>query len=385
MNPEPSARRLLAATGSLTTTATKVMEEGLPWYRELGAQERSWVAHVAQAGIRAFLDWYDNRGQRIELTADVFGAAPRELTRVISLEQTVALVRTTIGVVESAVEELAEPEDRPALREAILRYSREIAFSAAEVYARAAESRGAWDARLEALIVDALLRDEVDDSLSGRLAALGWTGRGQAMVIAGASPLSDTQGALDILRRAAVHHDMELVSGIHGTVLIAIVGAASDPDRTARLLAPHFGSGPVVYSGVVATMTSVSESARATIFGLRAARAWPDAPRPISAGELLPERALAGDLDAAAELNESVFVPLSAEPVLMDTAATYLERAGSLEATSRILFIHPNTVRYRLKRIAETTGYSLTEPRGSFTVRIALTLGRLTEESAEIL
>jgi hypothetical protein len=65
VSPDPSARRLLAATGSLTTAATKVMEEGLPWYRELGAQERSWVAHVAQAGIRAFLDWYDNRGVRI--------------------------------------------------------------------------------------------------------------------------------------------------------------------------------------------------------------------------------------------------------------------------------------------------------------------------------
>ncbi len=60
------------------------------------------------------------------------------------------------------------------MREAILRYSREIAFSAAEVYARAAETRGAWDARLEALVVDALVRGEVDDDLPSRAAALGW-------------------------------------------------------------------------------------------------------------------------------------------------------------------------------------------------------------------
>jgi hypothetical protein len=364
------------------------MEEGLPWFRELGPQERSWVTHVAQAGIRAFLDWYDAPGQRIELTSDVFGAAPRDLTRVISLEQTVALVRTTIGVVESAVEELVEPEDRPALREAILRYSREIAFSAAEVYARAAESRGAWDARLEALIVDALLRDEVDESLAGRLAALGWTGLGNTMVIAGSSPSiagsspsTDTQGALDILRRAAHHHAMELVSGIHGSVLIAVVSAATEPDRTARLLAPHFGAGPVVYSGVGPGMASVAQAARATINGLHAAHAWPAAPRPISAHDLLPERALAADSAAITELTETVFVPLTNEPTLLETAATYLERAGSLEATSRLLFIHPNTVRYRLKRIAETTGCAITEPRGSFTVRVALVLGRLSEES----
>ena len=37
-------------------------------------------------------------------------------------------------------------------------FSREIAVAAAEVYARAAEQRGAWDARLEALIVDSTSR-----------------------------------------------------------------------------------------------------------------------------------------------------------------------------------------------------------------------------------
>ena len=44
------------------------------------------------------------------------------------------------------------------LRDAVLRYSREIAFAAARVYAGVAEIRGAWDARLEALVVDVLVR-----------------------------------------------------------------------------------------------------------------------------------------------------------------------------------------------------------------------------------
>ena len=42
----------------------------------------------------------------------------------------------------------------------MLVYAREIAFSAAQVYARTAEARGAWDARLEALVVDSLVRGE---------------------------------------------------------------------------------------------------------------------------------------------------------------------------------------------------------------------------------
>ena len=56
----------------------------------------------------------------------------------------------------------------------MLRYSREIAFAAAEVYAAAAEARGAWDARLESSVVEALVRDEVGDQTLSRAGSLGW-------------------------------------------------------------------------------------------------------------------------------------------------------------------------------------------------------------------
>jgi DNA-binding PucR family transcriptional regulator len=56
----------------------------------------------------------------------------------------------------------------------------------------------------------------------------------------------------------------------------------------------------------------------------------------------------------------------------------YLEHGGSLEATARSLFVHPNTVRYRLGRISELIGYDLAAPREAWTVRIALALGALS-------
>lgn len=361
----------------LTTAATRLMEEGFPWYRELGAQERSWVGLVAQAGITAFLDWYDAPSSSPALTADVFGAAPRELVRVISLEQTVALVRTTIAVVESAIDEIAEPADRPALREAILLYSREIAFSAAEVYARAAEARGAWDARLEAHIVDALLRDDLDESVLGRASALGWTGHDAIVVIAGHAPLSNAEDALEVMRRAARNHGLDLLTGIHGETLLALVGHAADAQRVARMLSSHFGPGPIVYGQPVAAFADVPGATRIALAGLHAAAGWTDAPRPVRVDDLLPERALAGDGTAIAQLLAQVYAPLAADAALLQTASTFLERMPSLEATARTLFIHPNTVRYRLRRIAELTGWSPTDPRGAYALRIALTLGRL--------
>jgi len=373
----PDVAALRRATGELTTSATRRMEEALPWFGELGPDERSWVSLVAQAGITAFIDWYTAPGERPTLTADVFGAAPRDLARVISLEQTVDLVRTTVAVVEAAIDELATEVDQPQLREAILRYSREIAFSAAEVYARAAEARGAWDARVEALIVDALLRDEVDESLVGRVAALGWSVHESLFVMAGDAPIGDAGSALDVLRRSAQHQGMDLLTGIHGTTLLAVVGAGGDPVRPARLLTPHFGPGPVVVSEPVTSLAQVPRAATSALTGLRAAWGWADAPRPVLASDLLPERALLGDPDAVAVLVDSIHLTLLSDAALYDTATTYLERTPSLEATARALFIHPNTVRYRLRRIAEVTGFSPTDPRGSFTLRTGLVLGRL--------
>ena len=47
-----------------------------------------------------------------------------------------------------------------------------------------------------------------------------------------------------------------------------------------------------------------------------------------------------------------------------------------MEAAARALFVHPNTVRYRLRQVGELTGFSPSTARDAFTLRIALVLGR---------
>ena len=371
--------RIKKSTGELTTAATQRMEAELPWYRELGAQERSWVGLVAQAGITAFVDWYRNPDQVAEITAGVFGAAPRELARVISLEQTVSLVRTTINVVEEAIEDIDDLETRIPLREAVLRYSREIAFSAAGVYARAAEARGAWDARVEALVVDAFVRGDLDSTVLSRVSALGWSGQGSLLLIAGSPPVGEPELALAVLRRAAANHELDLLTGIHGSVMLAIVGRVSEPARVARLLAVHFGPGPIVASDPLDGLEDVPTAARSTMAALSVASAWPQAPRPAMTSDLLPERALAGDLDAQQALIAAIYLPLAADETLLATASNFLEISPSLEATARAMFVHANTVRYRLRRITEITGYSPNEQRDAFALRLGLTLGRIAQ------
>ncbi len=128
-------------------------------------------------------------------------------------------------------------------------------------------------------------------------------------------------------------------------------------------------------------LQSATLSASAALAGQRAAVAWPDAPRPVAAADLLPERALDGDESARAELITGVYEPLlSGGSALLDTVVTYLEQGNSLEATARLLFVHPNTVRYRLRRVSELTGLIPSVGRDGYALWMATVLGRLAHK-----
>ena len=50
--PDETIRRIEQAAGRLATQSVARMDEELPWFRELPADQRSWVTLVAQAGHR---------------------------------------------------------------------------------------------------------------------------------------------------------------------------------------------------------------------------------------------------------------------------------------------------------------------------------------------
>jgi hypothetical protein len=374
---EATLRRLERASGALATQAVARMDEELSWFRAMPAAQRSWVTLVAQAGIASLVEWCRDPGRPPRLTGEVFGAAPRELMHAVPLKRSVDLIKITVEVVEDRVDQVAEPGDADRLRLTVLQFSREIAFAVAHVYATYAENRGAWDARLEALVVDALVRGDRADELPGRAAALGWTETEPVVVLVGAAPPGD-QDSRAAVRRAARSMGCEVLVGVHADELVVVLGGGPDLTAVTSRICREFGAGPVVVGPRVDSLARAGESASAALAGLHAAAAWPDAPRPVSADALLPERALDGDPLARAALAEQVAMPLqSAGPELLETVRTVLGNGGNLEATARALFVHTNTVRYRLKRAAEITGFSATDPRGAWTLQLALALGQL--------
>jgi len=62
--------------------------------------------------------------------------------------------------------------------------------------------------------------------------------------------------------------------------------------------------------------------------------------------------------------------------VLLDTFGAWLDSAGSAEETAQRIHVHPNTVRYRLRRLEERTGRSLSDPRQAAELSLAFEVVR---------
>jgi sugar diacid utilization regulator len=226
-----------------------------------------------------------------------------------------------------------------------------------------------------------------DDALVSRAAALGWDPARPVRVVVGPAP--DPRSAaehLSELRRRGVRADRPVLAAVQGARLVVVQAEPGDDrDPSDDTVPDAFGPGPVVVGPRATGLTGAHASAREALAGLRAAPGRPDCPRPVVADDLLPERALVGDPAAHRRLIDSVVAPLDAAGgELLHTLAVYVEGGGALEACARVLYVHPNTVRYRLRRIGEITGFSPTHPRDSFVLRTAVVVSRLQRWSKSL-
>ena len=238
-------RRVERSAGALSTAAIRRMETNHDWYRALSAEDRSWVGLVAQAGIGAFIAWYRDPVGNPHITADVFGTAPRELTRSISLRQTLDLVRSIVDVVEDEVVQLAAPgEEQAAARGGAALLARD------RLRRRAGLRRGRRGAR------------RVGRPAGGprRRRRAAWRGR-RLHAVPGAPPSAGAPsprrggrrlraaraaaaGVVDALRRRRRAAAVEPLAAVQGRRLLAILGGVDG-----RRPAPRPGAGRALRRG----------------------------------------------------------------------------------------------------------------------------------------
>jgi hypothetical protein len=106
-------------------------------------------------------------------------------------------------------------------------------------------------------------------------------------------------------------------------------------------------------------------------------KAMSEAYRAEATARALTERAAAAAPDVTGRVASTLMAPLDSmrEPdrrILIETLDAWLQHGGSADATARALFCHPNTVRLRLRRIEERTGRSLSDPRDTAELCLAI-------------
>jgi len=105
----------------------------------------------------------------------------------------------------------------------------------------------------------------------------------------------------------------------------------------------------------------------------------PDAPgaAPVDTQQRLCELVLRADEDALADLRAAALAPLAdlsegAREKLTETLRAWLLHHGRREAVAAELFVHPQTVRYRMGQLRELYGDRLEDPRAVLELTLAL-------------
>jgi hypothetical protein len=152
------------------------------------------------------------------------------------------------------------------------------------------------------------------------------------------------------------------------------LGSSSAFDPVPALLADH----PVTRVGISPLFDDLADTAGA----LRYARIAMTAARPDRAPIIVFDRDVMGVAAAAApdvmdRIAANVLGPLDALPdhereAMLDTLEAWFDHGGSAERAAQQLFVHPNTVRQRLRKLEQRTGRLVSDPRAAAELCIAL-------------
>ncbi|MCW2579590.1 MAG: putative transcriptional regulator, PucR family [Blastococcus sp.] len=127
---------------------------------------------------------------------------------------------------------------------------------------------------------------------------------------------------------------------------------------------------------------SYARALRAVHLGLTA-----DGTAPLDTEARLADLVLRADDSALADLRAQVLAPLDdlsaiAREKLTETLRSWLLHHGRREEIAAQLFVHPQTVRYRMQQLRELYGKRLDDPRTVLELTIALGAAPLTEQRA---
>lgn len=281
--------------------------------------------------------------------------------------------------------ERAEPEARDLLLRSaadIWAVSDELASQVTEAYRGALVDRARRDGQTRSVLVGTLLDGDGThaEQLWETADALDLRSGSDFVIVSAQCPAPGVEGLPDIeraLRKQNVASAWRLVNEHQDGLVVLRFGF--DPTQLKAFLSDR----ATTSVGLSAPFQRLEEAAEAK----RAARVACIASGHGAAGVLAYDDdplaiLLASVPDQAAHLSRSLLGPVLDLPpedsaLLLDTARGWLAERGSTSTAARILHVHRNTVRYRLRRLEELTGLDLADPADTARLQIALEAVRI--------
>jgi hypothetical protein len=287
------------------------------------------------------------------------------------------------------------PEVIYDLGEAIFAYIDELSAESAEGYAQEQSAAAGEAQRRRRRLVRLLAQEPPASHEAVRTAAqaASWAlPRDVAAIVAGeaeqARPVADAddgqptagEDAADaIATRLARRLAGGAVGGAIGGLACVFVPDPDAPGRRRQLVrtvgSERAALGPTVpWPGAAASLRRAAATFRLAVDGRLPDTGLLDSERH------LPALLLAADPAVAADLARTRLAPLAELPAgprarLTETLHAWLDRPGQVQAVAAVLGVHPQTVRYRVRRLRELFGDALEDPERRFELALALRAG----------
>lgn len=194
--------------------------------------------------------------------------------------------------------------------------------------------------------------------------------------VAGAGEHGLTRGIEEGLQRQSITSAWRLLHDVE-------IGLASLPRPADQLdvLIDALAAGSVGRVGISPLFDDLTGTSQALRLARIALRGAASPGKVVVFGRDSLSVAAASAPDVMARLSRAILAGLegmSAEDraVLLDTFGAWLDHGGSADEAARRLYVHPNTVRYRLRRLEERTGRTLSDPRQVAELSLAFEVDR---------
>lgn len=377
--PEPVLQAMRAALHDVAGDTIEAVSAEVPGYRgALDDQARAVLSRAVEMALGGFLALasaeQDPSAPMAPALAGAYALGRGEARSGRSMDALLAAYRVGArvawrGLAGKAARTGLPADDLVGFAELVFAYIDQLSAASVTGHADELASEGRARQRHLERLGHGLVTGAPDDVLDDAAQRAGWAPPDRlAAVLLADDRLDEVLARIDSRTLHLVEALPELGPG--GTVLLVPDPGPRAVDALVRGLA---GARAVV--GPARPWRAVRESY------LRAARAWQVLPDGgvVRTDDVLAELVVAADPEALADLRARALAPLAglrpaAAARLTETLRAWLLHRGRRDDVAAALFVHPQTVRYRVGQLRELFGDRLDDPRTVLELTIALAL-----------